>query len=129
MSLVVKYTCGCYINQNIKRLNGWKLFVEILIPKICPECDEGDYYKLYIGRNRYHIEGDNGLVCPDDPEHILIRMKGELFQGCLNGGYPMHVSDLIINSTFMTPHECVYSFFCASAGSDPSLPEHSSGKM
>ncbi len=85
-ALVVKYTCGCLHQPKYQESNGWGLFVEILIPKICPECDEGDYYKLYIGRNRYHIEGDNGLVCPDDPEHILIRMKGGPFHGCLNGG-------------------------------------------
>ena len=58
-------------------------FVTIFIPKVCQQCEEGDYYKVYIGRNRYRIEGMGNLECHDDPDCLDIGTKGRFFQRCL----------------------------------------------
>lgn len=88
-ALAVKYTYGCLHHPKSQEITGWQSFVDILIPRVCPKCDEGDYYKLYIGRNRYHIEGDTGVINPDDPESLLIRMKLQFFQELRYWCYPM----------------------------------------
>ena len=87
-ALVVKYTCKCqyYPKYCMITENGGDSFVKISIPKICPECDDGDYYKLYIGRNRYQIEGiDGSLTSSIDPDRICIEMKTCFFGACLSG--------------------------------------------
>ena len=84
-ALVIKYTCGCSHQPKYQEIDGWTSLVDILIPRICPDCDEGDYYKLYIGRNRYHIEGNTDIINPDDHDSLRIRMKGVFFRSCING--------------------------------------------
>lgn len=84
----VKYSCGCQHHPELsEELRDGRPIVHFLIPLLCPECENGDYYKLYIGPNRFLL-GESGVFGPGGPEGeqvMAIWMNKSNFLFAVNG--------------------------------------------